>query len=97
MSSYPSLATGTGRNIDLAKTESDLAINIRKATSIEETAPKRKHVRSCIVYTWDHRSSLSFWAGMKGKLELKPWHRPADPRPQSNLSWQTKSRHSKPS
>jgi hypothetical protein len=65
--SYPSLATGTGRNIDMAKTESDLAINIRKATSIEETAPKRKHVRSCIVYTWDHRSSLSFWAGMKGK------------------------------
>lgn len=24
-----------------------------------------KHVRSCIVYTWDHKSSLSFWAGMK--------------------------------
>ena len=66
---YPALATGTGRNIDMAKTESDLAINIRKATSIEETAPKRKHVRSCIVYTWDHRSSLSFWAGMKGKLD----------------------------
>ncbi|EXJ53696.1 uncharacterized protein A1O5_13052 [Cladophialophora psammophila CBS 110553] len=62
---YPALATGTGRNIDMAKTESDLAINIRKATNIEETAPKRKHVRSCIVYTWDHRSSLSFWAGMK--------------------------------
>ena len=32
---------------------------------IEETAPKRKHVRACIVYTWDHKSSLSFWAGMK--------------------------------
>ena len=63
--SYPALATGTGRNIDASRTESDLAINIRKATSIEETAPKRKHVRSCIVYTWDHKSSLSFWAGMK--------------------------------
>ncbi|PWY79397.1 ANTH-domain-containing protein [Aspergillus sclerotioniger CBS 115572] len=46
-------------------TETDLAINIRKATSIEETAPKRKHVRSCIVYTWDHKSSVAFWAGMK--------------------------------
>ncbi|EHA20069.1 hypothetical protein ASPNIDRAFT_178971, partial [Aspergillus niger ATCC 1015] len=46
-------------------TETDLAINIRKATSIEETAPKRKHVRSCIVYTWDHKSSSAFWAGMK--------------------------------
>ncbi|KAI9851056.1 MAG: sla2 Src-like adaptor 2 [Thelocarpon superellum] len=53
------------RNVDLGKSEADLAINIRKATSIEETAPKRKHVRSCIVYTWDHKSSQSFWAGMK--------------------------------
>ncbi|EXJ81897.1 hypothetical protein A1O1_07962 [Capronia coronata CBS 617.96] len=66
MASYPALtATGTGRNIDLTKSESELAVNIRKATNIEETAPKRKHVRSCIVYTWDHKSSLSFWAGMK--------------------------------
>jgi len=24
-----------------------------------------KHVRACIVYTWDHKSSQSFWAGMK--------------------------------
>ena len=71
MASYPALATGTGRNINIAKTESELAINIRKATSIEETAPKRKHVRSCIVYTWDHRSSLSFWAGMKGELTAR--------------------------
>ena len=63
--SYPAMASGTGRNVDASRTESDLAINIRKATSIEETAPKRKHVRSCIVYTWDHKSSLSFWAGMK--------------------------------
>ena len=55
----------SSRNIDLGKSENDLAINIRKATSIEETAPKRKHVRACIVYTWDHKSSQSFWAGMK--------------------------------
>ena len=47
------------------RSEAELAINIRKATSAEETAPKRKHVRSCIVYTWDHKSSQSFWAGMK--------------------------------
>jgi len=47
------------------RSEADLAINIRKATSIDETAPKRKHVRSCIVYTWDHKSSGSFWQGMK--------------------------------
>jgi hypothetical protein len=49
----------------MSRTEADLAVNIRKATSIEETAPKRKHVRSCIVYTWDHKSSTAFWAGMK--------------------------------
>ncbi|KMU80674.1 huntingtin-interacting protein 1 [Coccidioides immitis RMSCC 3703] len=47
------------RNIDMSRTEADLAVNIRKATSIG------KHVRSCIVYTWDHKSSASFWAGMK--------------------------------
>ncbi|KAF2488888.1 ANTH domain-containing protein [Lophium mytilinum] len=56
---------GSSRNVDMGKQESELAINIRKATSIDETAPKRKHVRSCIVYTWDHKSSASFWAGMK--------------------------------
>ncbi|KAI9715897.1 MAG: hypothetical protein M1812_005717 [Candelaria pacifica] len=55
----------TTRNVDLSKSEADLGVNIRKATSIEETAPKRKHVRSCIVYTWDHKSSQSFWGGMK--------------------------------
>nr|5OO7_A Chain A, SLA2 [Thermochaetoides thermophila DSM 1495]5OO7_B Chain B, SLA2 [Thermochaetoides thermophila DSM 1495] len=52
-------------SLDHAKAEAELAINIKKATSPEETAPKRKHVRSCIVYTWDHKSSLSFWAGLK--------------------------------
>ncbi|KAK1782815.1 ANTH domain-containing protein [Copromyces sp. CBS 386.78] len=55
----------TIRSLDHTKSEAELAINIRKATSAEETAPKRKHVRSCIVYTWDHKSSQSFWAGMK--------------------------------
>ncbi|KAI2620551.1 ANTH-domain-containing protein [Hypoxylon sp. NC1633] len=53
------------RSLDHTKSEAELAINIRKATNIDETAPKRKHVRSCIVYTWDHKSSQSFWAGMK--------------------------------
>jgi huntingtin-interacting protein 1-related protein len=54
-----------GRSADGDRSESELATNIRKATSVEETAPKRKHVRSCIVYTWDHKSSLSFWTGLK--------------------------------
>ncbi|KAL1840341.1 hypothetical protein VTJ49DRAFT_555 [Mycothermus thermophilus] len=55
----------TIRSLDHTKSEAELAINIKKATSPEETAPKRKHVRSCIVYTWDHKSSQSFWAGLK--------------------------------
>jgi huntingtin-interacting protein 1-related protein len=50
---------------NILRSEAELAVNIKKATSPEETAPKRKHVRSCIVYTWDHKSSQSFWAGMK--------------------------------
>ncbi|KAF2643345.1 ANTH domain-containing protein [Massarina eburnea CBS 473.64] len=55
----------TTRNVNIGKQENDLQINIRKATSIEETAPKRKHVRAAIVYTWDHKTSASFWQGMK--------------------------------
>jgi hypothetical protein len=47
------------------RSESELALNIKKATNIEEVSPKRKHVRACIVYTWDHKSSQSFWSGMK--------------------------------
>ncbi|CCU82957.1 cytoskeleton assembly control protein SLA2 [Blumeria hordei DH14] len=62
MSSYQN---PTNRHSDTSKSEGELAINIRKATSVEESAPKRKHVRSCIVYTWDHKSSNAFWAGMK--------------------------------
>ncbi|EGD95559.1 cytoskeleton assembly control protein Sla2 [Trichophyton tonsurans CBS 112818] len=47
------------RTAAMSRTEADLTVNIRKATSIG------KHVRSCIVYTWDHKSSVSFWSGMK--------------------------------
>ncbi|KAL6409908.1 Endocytosis protein-like protein [Ilyonectria robusta] len=53
------------RGIEHTKTDQELAINIKKATNNEEISPKRKHVRACIVYTWDHRSSNAFWAGIK--------------------------------
>ena len=53
------------RNVDLSRTEQSLAMVVAKATNIEETAPKRKHVRNCIIYTWDFKSSQSFWAAMK--------------------------------
>nr|DAB41638.1 TPA_exp: cytoskeleton assembly control protein [Thielaviopsis musarum] len=52
-------------SVNHTKTDQELAINIKKATNIDETAPKRKHVRACIVYTWDHRSSQAFWIGIK--------------------------------
>ncbi|TXT04911.1 hypothetical protein VHUM_03994 [Vanrija humicola] len=53
------------RPVDKDKTETELTNNIKKATSPEETAPKQKHVRKCIVYTWDYHSSLSVWNGLR--------------------------------
>lgn len=49
----------------LDRTDQELAINIKKATNNDEISPKRKHVRACIIYTWDHKSSQAFWAGIK--------------------------------
>ena len=43
----------------------DLARSIKKACSLEESAPKRKHVRACIVYTWDHSSATQFFSIVK--------------------------------
>lgn len=54
----------------LSKAETDLAVHIKKATNPEETAPKRKHVRQCIIYTWDNHSGRAFWNGMK----IQPLH-----------------------
>ncbi|KIM70189.1 hypothetical protein SCLCIDRAFT_102287 [Scleroderma citrinum Foug A] len=53
------------RPVDKDKAEHELVINIKKATSTEESAPKQKHVRKCIVYTWDYHSSISFWSGLR--------------------------------
>ncbi|KAI0328524.1 cytoskeleton assembly control protein [Cubamyces sp. BRFM 1775] len=53
------------RPVDKDKAEAELVVNIKKATSPEETAPKQKHVRKCIVYTWDYHSSISFWTGLR--------------------------------
>lgn len=43
----------------------DLQISVRKACSPDEVPPKRKHVRACIVYTWDHKNSRAFWNAVK--------------------------------
>ncbi|KAG6885266.1 hypothetical protein C0993_003956 [Termitomyces sp. T159_Od127] len=53
------------RPVDKDRAEHELLVNIKKATSPEETAPKQKHVRKCIVFTWDYHSSISFWSGLR--------------------------------
>ncbi|KAF9093915.1 sla2 Src-like adaptor 2 [Mortierella sp. GBA35] len=55
----------SARPVDRDKAETELVLHIKKATSAEETAPKQKHVRACIVYTWDYRSSASVWQGFR--------------------------------
>ncbi|KAL3901036.1 MAG: hypothetical protein SGCHY_000914 [Lobulomycetales sp.] len=45
--------------------EQQLAEHIAKALSAEETAPKQKHVRACIVYTHDLKSSGTVFLGLK--------------------------------
>ncbi|KAJ2373284.1 sla2 Src-like adaptor 2 [Coemansia sp. RSA 2607] len=52
---------------DRGKAEQELMTSIRKATSIEETAPKRKHVRNMIVFTWDYKTSIPIWDNMKAQ------------------------------
>ncbi|KAH9944261.1 cytoskeleton assembly control protein [Epithele typhae] len=53
------------RPVDKDKAEGELVVNIKKATNPDESAPKQKHVRKCIVYTWDYHSSISFWTGLR--------------------------------
>lgn len=46
---------------------SNLNAIIFKALTPDESAPKQKHVRACIVYTWDIKSSGSFWSVLKNQ------------------------------
>ncbi|KAI0216667.1 sla2 Src-like adaptor 2 [Massospora cicadina] len=59
--------TSVGRSVNRTKAEEELAQNIKKATTPDKTAPKQKHVRSCIVFTWDFQTSRSFWAGIQAQ------------------------------
>ncbi|KAJ2722567.1 sla2 Src-like adaptor 2 [Coemansia sp. Benny D115] len=52
---------------DRIKAEQDVMVSIRKATSIEETAPKRKHERNMIVFTWDYKTSMPIWECIKAQ------------------------------
>ncbi|KAJ1912366.1 sla2 Src-like adaptor 2 [Tieghemiomyces parasiticus] len=55
------------RAVDREKAERDLAQHIAKACNEVETAPKQKHVRAMILYTWDYKSSVSIWSGLKAQ------------------------------
>ncbi|KAI8803241.1 ANTH domain-containing protein [Cladochytrium replicatum] len=62
---YSAYNSSSVRPVVNLKVEDELAIHIRKAISPEESAPKQKHVRACIVYSWDMRSSGSLFVGLK--------------------------------
>lgn len=49
----------------MSRIDSDLQKALKKACSVEESAPKRKHVRACIVYTWDHQSAKAVFTTLK--------------------------------
>ncbi|ODV77784.1 structural constituent of cytoskeleton [Suhomyces tanzawaensis NRRL Y-17324] len=49
----------------MSRAEVDLQISVKKACNTDEVPPKRKHVRACIVYTWDHKNSRAFWNAVK--------------------------------
>jgi len=49
------------------KGEQQLTEHISKALSKDETAPKQKHVRACIVYTHDLKSSGTIFLGIKAQ------------------------------
>ncbi|WEJ95308.1 sla2 Src-like adaptor 2 [Yamadazyma tenuis] len=49
----------------MSRAEIDLQTSVKKACNQEEVPPKRKHVRACIVYTWDHKNSRAFWHAIK--------------------------------
>jgi len=58
--------TTKNSNLKMPKdADTELMTNIRKALSADENAPKQKHVRACILYTWDYKNGMVFWSGMK--------------------------------
>jgi len=53
------------RPVDRDKAEQELSASVKKAVTADEIAPKSKHVRKCIVYTWDYHTSLSIWNSLR--------------------------------
>jgi hypothetical protein len=49
----------------MSKPEQELLSSIRKALTPDENAPKQKHIRAAILYTWDYKNGNAFYAGLK--------------------------------
>lgn len=62
---FSSITSQYTRSIKMSRAEVDLQTSVKKACSLDEVPPKRKHVRACIVYTWDHKNSRAFWNAVK--------------------------------
>jgi huntingtin-interacting protein 1-related protein len=45
--------------------EQDVALSIKKALTTDELAPKQKHVRSLILYSWQVKSPGSLFIALK--------------------------------
>jgi hypothetical protein len=45
--------------------EQDVALAIKKALTTDELAPKQKHVRSLILYSWELKSPGSLFIALK--------------------------------
>jgi hypothetical protein len=43
------------------RADSELGEHVKKAVDPVEDAPKAKHVRCIVTYTWDYRTTLPFW------------------------------------
>src|SRR5258708_10842494 len=43
------------------RADSELSEHVKKAVDPVEDAPKSKHIRHLITYTWDYRTTLPFW------------------------------------
>ncbi|CAI8499078.1 unnamed protein product [Hanseniaspora opuntiae] len=54
----------------MSKPSADIEKAIKKACSSDEAAPKRKHVRTLIVYTFDNKSAKSVFAGLQNFISV---------------------------
>ncbi|KAJ1563219.1 sla2 Src-like adaptor 2 [Cladochytrium tenue] len=54
-------SSSTRGHVSADKLDEQLSVHIKKALTPEEVAPKQKHVRAAIVYTWDMKGPGNVW------------------------------------